>query len=291
MTVLNGGMFDFPIGDQTKSEEIYELCLVTVRYGDVCLMKVFLGELLRRDAEDLSMGVIRNVFATAERASSLRCQSLLVALKDVMSGYDGDNDTLRCIGENCFKMHPLRITAESLLEGTKYESSLLEGTKYESGEYLAQLDNVETGAIDNGCLVPQGEVPQGDTEVESTGCDDGELQDERLVEFLRSFIDKGTAFVTVGYKVSKTGTGAHPGSGLCCVRIEKGTLSEENAQEILGYLDALGIKDALPPFPEFEDDWNETYILKDRAWRPYKGKMGKEALYLHCKFYSGIKDC
>ena len=74
MTVLNGGVSDFQIGNQTK-EEVYELCLVTVKYGDVVLMKVFLGELLRRDAEDLSMGVIRNVFATAGGASSLRCHS------------------------------------------------------------------------------------------------------------------------------------------------------------------------------------------------------------------------
>lgn len=276
MTVLNGGMFDFPIGDQTKPKEIYELCLVTVKYGDVGLMKVFLKELLRRDAEDLSMGVIRYVFATAGGASTLRCHSLLVALTDAMSGYCGNNETLRRIRKNCSKMHPLRITAEGLLEGTKYESS----------EYLAQLDNVETGTIDNGCL-----VSQGDTEVESAGCDDEEVQDERLVEFLESFADKGTAFVTVGYKVPKTETSARPGSDLCCVRIEKGTLLEKYAQEILGYLDALGIEDALPPFLAPEDDWDETYILKDGAWRPYKGKMGEKALYLHCEFYSDIKDC
>lgn len=276
MTVLNGGMFDFPIGDQTKPKEIYELCLVTVKYGDVGLMKVFLKELLQRNAEELSIRVASNVFATTEGASTLRCHSLLVALTEAMRGYCGNNETLRRIRENCSEMDPFHITAERLLEGTKYESI----------EYLAQLDNVETGTIDNGYL-----VSQGDTEVESAGCDDEGVQDERLVEFLGSFADKGTAFVTVGYKVPKTETSVRPGSGLCCVRIEKGTLLEKYAQEILGYLDALEIEDALPPFLAPEDDWDETYILKDGAWRPYKGKMGKKALYLHCEFYSDIKDC
>lgn len=276
MTVLKGGMSDFQIGDQTKPEEVYELCLVTVKYGDVGLMKGFLRELLRRDAEELSVRVVLNVFATAGGASSLRRHSLLVALKDAMSGYNGNNDTLRCIGKNCFEMHPLRITAERLLEGTKYESS----------EYLTQRDNVETGTNDNGCL-----VSQGDMEVESAGCDDAWVQDERLVEFLRSFADKGTAFVIVGCNVPKTETGARSGSGLCRVRVEDGTLSEEDAQEILGYLDALEIKDALPPFLAFEDDWNEAYILKDGVWKLYKGEMDKKAFYLYCEFYSGIKDC
>lgn len=285
MTVLNGRI-DFPIGDQTKPEEVYELCLVTVKYGDVGLMKVFLGELLQRDAEELSMKVVWKVFATAEKASSLRRHSLLVALKDAMSGYRGDNDTLRCIGKNCFEMHPLLITAERLLEGTKYESSLLKETKYESGEYLAQRDNVETGTIDNGCL-----VSQGDTEVESAGCDDVGVQDERLVEFLSSFADKKTVFVTVGYKISETEAGERSDSDLCCAMIEGGTLSKEDAQEILGYLDALEIKDALPPFSAFEDDWNETYILKDGVWELYKGEMGEKAFYLRCEFFSGIKDC
>ena len=140
--------------------------------------------------------------------------------------------------------------------------------------------------IDNGCL-----VPQGDTEVESAGCDDGEVQDERLAEFLRSFADKGTAFVTVGYKVPKTETDEYSDFGQCCVRIEDGTLSEEDAQRILKYLDALKIEDALPPFLAFEDDWNEVYILKDGAWELYNGEMGKKVLYLYCNFYSGIKDC
>lgn len=286
MIVLNGGMSDFQIGDQTKSEEICELCLVTVKYGDVGPMKVFLEELLRRDEEELSVRVTLNVFVTAGGASSLRRHSLLVALKDAMSGYNGNNDTLRCIGKNCFETHPLRITAERLLEGTKYESSLLKGTKYESSEYLAQLDNVETGTIDNECL-----VSQGDTKVESAGCDDLGVQDERLVEFLRSFTEKGTAFVTVGCKVPKAETGARSGPGQCRVRIEDGTLSEEDAQRILRYLDALEIEDALPPFLASEYDWNETYILKDGAWEPYEGEMGEKALYLHCEFYSGINDC
>jgi hypothetical protein len=295
MTVLNGGVSDFQIGNQTK-EEVYELCLVTVKYGDVVLMKVFLGELLQRDAEELSMKVVWKVFATAEKASSLRRHSLLVALKDAMSGYRGDNDTLRCIGKNCFEMHPLLITAESLLKGTKYESGLLEGTKYESSllkgaeyessEYLAQRDNVETGTIDNECL-----VSQGDTEVESAGCDDEGVQDERLVEFLRSFADKKTVFVTVGYKISETEAGERSDSDLCCAMIEGGTLLEKDAQGILGYLDALEIKDALPPFLASEDDWDETYILKDGVWELYKGEMGEKAFYLRCEFFSGIKDC
>jgi hypothetical protein len=173
-------------------------------------------------------------------------------------------------------MHPLLITAESLLEGTKYES----------GEYLAQRDNVETGTIDNWCL-----VPQGDTEVESAGCDDGEVQDKRLVEFLGSFAGKKTVFVTVGYKIPETEAGERSDSDLCCVMIEGGTLLEKDAREILGYLDALEIEDALPPFLASEDDWNETYILEDGAWELCTGEMGEKALYLHCGFYSGIKDC
>ena len=138
--------------------------------------------------------------------------------------------------------------------------------------------------IDDECL-----VSQGDTEVESAGCDDVGVQDERLVEFLSSFADEETAFVTVGYMVFKTETGER--SDLCRVKIEDGTLSEEDAQKILGYLDALGIEDALPPFLSSEDDWNETYILKDGAWELYKGKMSEKALYLRCEFFSGIKDC
>ena len=140
--------------------------------------------------------------------------------------------------------------------------------------------------FDNGCL-----VSQGDAEMKTAGCDDAGVQDERLVEFLRSFADKGTAFVTVGYRVSKTETGARSGSGLRCVKIEDGKLSEEDAQEILGYLNALEIEDALPPFLAFGDDCGEVYILKDEAWGLYKGEMGQKALYLYCEFYSGIKDC
>jgi hypothetical protein len=287
MVVLNEGMSDSLIGNQTKpKEEVYELCLVTVKYGDADLMKVFLGELLQRNAEELSIRVALNVFATTEGASSSCRQSLLTALTDAMSGYCGNNETLRRIRKNCSGMHPLLITAESLLEGTKYKSSLLKGAEYESSEYLAQRDNVETGAIDNGCL-----VPQGDTEVESAGCDDGEVQDDRLVEFLRSFADKKTVFVTVGYKISETEAGERSDSDLCCAMIEGGTLLEKDAREILGYLDALGIEDALPPFLASEDDWNETYILEDGAWELCTGEMGEKALYLHYGFYSGIKDC
>lgn len=145
--------------------------------------------------------------------------------------------------------------------------------------------NVDTGTIDNGCLV----LSQGDAEVETVGCDDAGVQDERLVEFLRSFPDKETVFVTVGYMVSKTETGEYSDSDLCCVMIKGGTLSEEDAQKILGYLDALKIEDALPPFPAFEGDWNEAYILEDGAWGLYKGEMGKKVLYLYCNLYSGIK--
>lgn len=140
--------------------------------------------------------------------------------------------------------------------------------------------------IDDECL-----VSQGDTKVESAGCDDEGVQDERLVEFLSSFADEETAFVTVGYMVFKTETGERSGPGQCRVRIEYGTLSKEDAQEILGYLDALEIKNALPPFSAFEDDWNETYILKDGVWELYKGEMGEKAFYLRCEFFSGIKDC
>ena len=140
--------------------------------------------------------------------------------------------------------------------------------------------------IDDECL-----VSQGDTKVESAGCNDVGVQDERLVEFLGSFADEETAFVTVGYMVFKTETGERSGPGQCRVRIEYGTLSKEDAQEILGYLDALEIEDALPPFSAFEDDWNETYILKDGVWELYKGEMGEKALYLRCEFFSGIKDC
>ena len=138
----------------------------------------------------------------------------------------------------------------------------------------------------NGCL-----VPQGDTKMETAGCDDAGVQDERLVEFLRSFADKETVFVTAGYGVLETETGECSDSGQCRVRIEYGTLSEEDAQRILGYLDALEIKDALPPFPASEYDWNETYILKGGTWELNKGEMGEKAFYLRCEFFSGIKDC
>lgn len=270
MTVL------IQIGNQTKSKEVYELCLVTVKYGDVGLMKGFLKELLRRDAEELSMRVIRNVFATAGGASALRRHSLLIALTEAMREYCGNNETLCRIRKNCFEIHPLRITAESLLKGTKYEPS----------ECLTQRDNVETGTIDNGCL-----VSQGDAEMETVDCDDAGAQDERLVGFLSSFADKGTASVTVGYRVLEAETGERLDSDQCSIKIEDGTLSEEDAQRILKYLDALKIEDALPPFLAFEGDWNDTYILEDGAWRPYKGGMGKKALYLYCNFYSGIKGC
>lgn len=138
----------------------------------------------------------------------------------------------------------------------------------------------------NGCL-----VPQGDTKMETAGCDDAGVQDERLVEFLRSFADKETVFVTAGYGVLETETGECSDSGQCRVRIEDGTLSEEDAQRILGYLDALKIEDALPRFSAFEDDRNEMYVLKDGAWELHKGEIGEKVLYLHCEFYSGIKDC
>lgn len=138
----------------------------------------------------------------------------------------------------------------------------------------------------NGCL-----VLQGDAKVETAGCDGVGVQDKRLVKFLSSFADKGTALVTVGYSVPETETGERSDSGQCSVIIEKGTLLKEDAQKILGYLDALEIKDALPPFSALEDDWGETYILKNGAWELYEWGMSEEVLYLHCNFYSGIKGC
>ena len=117
------------------------------------------------------------------------------------------------------------------------------------------------------------------------------MSDLRLVKFLRSFADKGTACVTVGYGVSETETGERSDSGQCCVMIEDGKLSEDDAQRILKCLDTLKIKDALPPFQASEDNWDEAHIFKDGAWKLYDGKMGKGVLYLHCNFYSGIKDC
>jgi hypothetical protein len=156
---------------------------------------------------------------------------------------------------------------------------------FQIGNQKEICGNVGTGTIDNGCL-----ASQGDVELETAGRDDAGVRDKRLVEFLRSFANKGTACVTVGHMVLKTETGERSDSGKCSVIIENGTLLKEDAQKFLGYLDALEIKDALPPFSALEDDWDETYILKNGAWELYEWGMSEEVLYLHCNFYSGIKD-
>ena len=86
--------------------------------------------------------------------------------------------------------------------------------------------------------------------------DDEVEHDGRLDRFLNGFEEFGTAIILVGYSSSGE-------SDSFAFSIQEGKISHEDSRKILSFLDAVGIKEALP---EFHGKWLKRYYLKGSAW-------------------------
>ena len=151
-----------------------------------------------------------------------------IVRKEIIIGSGFDFAVRSVLAMNCERLGlgPVLSNYENCQRFPMKAKDLLKGTKFAECEpFASQYGNVE--------------------------------HDERIDGFLKGFEKFGAAIIEIGYCFI---------GGECDffnVLIQEGKILHEDSRKILSFLDAVGIKEALP---EFHGRWRERYYLKGSAW-------------------------